>query len=271
MKSPRRILTVILTAALAVPLTACSPLDVFGPHANSEIMALAKQASADKVFGDGEWSELRAFHAEQLQDEARRLCGTDETGEPPSSCNVAYGDTDLPASGDAAALVAQTAEAAGKVPEDSVDLVVAQAVDAVAAAEDPLALMDTAAPIDDDAAAEAAKQLASAEYAVDYGLDIASAYADDALQGRIDELRTLHDARLAALRDSFPAGTLPVREAGYEIPGGAPANTAEAAAFVDALEDELVERWRNAAADASSTEWRAAAIILAGDAQRAAG
>lgn len=271
MKSPRRILTVSLTAALAVPLTACSPLDVFGPHANSEIMALAKQASADKASGDEAWRELRTFHAEQLQDEARRLCGTDENGEPPSSCNVTYGDTDLPASGDAAALVAQTAEAAGKVPEDSVDLVVAQAVDAVAAAEDPLALMDTAAPIDDDAAAEAAKQLASSEYAVDYGLDIATAYADDALQGRIDELRTLHDGRLAALRDSFPAGTLPVREAGYEVPGGSPANAAEAAAFVDTLEDELVERWRNAAADASSTEWRAAAIIMAGDAQRAAG
>lgn len=271
MKSPRRILTVSLTAALAVPLTACSPLDVFGPHANSEIMALAKQASADKASGDEAWRELRTFHAEQLQDEARRLCGTDETGEPPSSCNVAYGDTDLPASGDAAALVAQTAEAAGKVPEDSVDLVVAQAVDAVAASDEPLALMNTAAPIDDDAAVEAAKQLASAEYAVDYGLDIATAYADDALQGRIDELRTRHDARLAALRDSFPAGTLPVREAGYEVPSGAPASAAEAAAFVDTLEDELVERWRNAAADASSTEWRAAAIIMAGDAQRAAG
>lgn len=268
MKSSRQIFAVILTTALAAPLAACSPLDVFGPRPNSEIMTLAKQASADKVFGDGEWSELRAFHAEQLKDEAQRLCGTNNAGEVPPSCDVTYGDTDLPAEADARELIASTAEAAEKVPEDSVDLIVAQAIDAAAATDDPLALVEFT-PIEDDDAAEAAKQLASAEYAVDYGLDIATAYADDALQGRIDSLRELHDARLAALNDSFPADTLPAREPGYEIPNGAPTNPAEAAAFVDKLESDLVDRWRNAAADASTTEWRAAAIVSAGHAQRA--
>lgn len=230
-------------------------------------MALAKQASADKASGDDAWRDLRAFHAEQLKEEARRLCGTDETGTLPSTCDVGYGDTDLPASGDAAALVASTAEAVDKLPDDSVDLVVAQAIDAAAAADLPL---DIAGPIDDEAALEAAKQLASAEYAVDYGLDIASAYGDNQLQGRIDRLRPLHDARLSALHDAFPAGALPAREAGYEIPGGAPTSPAEAAAFVDKLERDLVERWRTAAAGATTVDWRTTAIILAGHAQRAA-
>lgn len=259
---------VILTTALAAPLAACSPLDVFGPRPNGEIMALAKQASADRASGDESWRELRTFHAEQLKDEARRLCGTDDHGNTPSTCDVGYGDTDLPAAADARELITSTAEAAEKVPEDSVDMVVAQAIDAAAAADDPLALLEFT-PIEDEDAAEAAKQLASAEYAVDYGLDIATAYADDALQGRIDSSRELHDARLAALNDSFPADTLPAREPGYEIPNGAPTNPAEAAAFVDKLESDLVDRWRNAAADASTTEWRAAAIVLAGHAQRA--
>lgn len=269
-KSSRRILAVSLTAALAAPLAACSPLDVFGPHANSEIMALAKQASADKASGDERWGELRAFHADQLKEEARRLCGTDETGTLPSTCDVGYGDTDLPASGDIAELVARTAKAADKVPGDSVDLVVAQAIDAVAATEEPLALLSTDAPIEDTDALEAAQQLAKAEYAVNYGLDIASAYGDNQLQGRIDRLRPLHDARLSSLHDAFPADALPAREAGYEIPGGAPTNPAEAAAFVDKLENDLVERWRATAADATSVDWRTAAIILAGHAQRAA-
>ncbi|MDN8593731.1 MULTISPECIES: DUF4439 domain-containing protein [unclassified Corynebacterium] len=276
MKSSRKFLAVILTTALAAPLAACSPLDVFGPRANSEIIALAKQASADAEAsspnsGGGDsnakWNELRIFHAKQLQDEAQRLCGTDDNGETPSTCQVEYDGTHLPVGADAAALVEQTVESTGKVPDESVDLVVAQAIDAAAAADLPL---DIASPIDDEAALEAAKQLASAEYAVDYGLDIATAYADDQLQGRIDTLRTLHDARLSALHDAFPAGSLPVREAGYEVHGGAPTNPAEAAAFVDKLESDLVERWRNAAADATSTDWRGAAIILAGHAQRAA-
>lgn len=269
-KSSRRILAVSLTAACAAPLAACSPLDFFGPHANSEIMALAKQASADKASGDDAWRDLRAFHAEQLKEEARRLCGTDETGTLPSTCDVGYGDTDLPASGDIAELVARTAKAADKVPEDSVDLVVAQAIDAVAATGEPLDLISTDAPIDDADALESAQQLAKAEYAVDYGLDIASAYGDNQLQGRIDRLRPLHDARLSSLHDAFPAGALPAREAGYEIPGEAPTSPAEAAAFVDKLERDLVELWRTAAADATSVDWRTAAIILAGHAQRAA-
>ena len=237
-------------------------------------MKLAKQASADKVFGDGEWSELRGFHAEQLKDEARRLCGTNDAGEVPPSCDVTYGDTDLPGDTNARALVSLTAEAADKVPDESRALVVAQAIDAATTAK--LGIEDPT-PIDekDTDALEAAKQLISAEYAVEYGLDIASAYADDQLQGRIDHLRTLHDARLAVLHHAFPAAELPAaelpaREAGYEIPQGAPTTTADAVAFVDTLEKDLIDRWRAAAATADSPEWRELAILLAGHAQRAA-
>ena len=270
---------VILTTALAAPLAACSPLDVFGPRPNSEIMTLAKQASADAeasspISGsddsNAKWNELRIFHAKQLQDEARRLCGTDENGETPSTCQVEYDGTHLPVGGDAAALVKQTTESVGKVPDESVDLIVAQAIDAAAAADLPLELTT----IDDETALDAAKQLVSAEYAVDFGLDIATAYADDPLQDRIDSLRSLADARLSALHSAFPEGQLPSREAGYEIPGGTPTNPAEAAAFVDTLESDLVDHWRAAAGDAategSSPEWLTAAILLAGHAQRSA-
>ena len=242
-------------------------------------MELAKQASADAEAssvngGSGDpaakWNELRIFHAKQLQDEARRLCGTDDNGDTPSTCKVEYDGTHLPVGADAAALVKQTVESAGKVPDESVDLVVAQAIDGAAAADLPLDLP----AIDDETALEAAKQLVSAEYAVDFGLDIATAYADDPLQDRIDTLRTLSDARISALHSSFPEGQLPSREAGYEIPGGTPTNPAEAAAFVDTMESDLVDRWRAAAGDAategSSPEWLTATILLAGHAQRSA-
>lgn len=264
MKSPR---LAIICIAAALPLAACSPVDIFGPHANGTIMELAKQASADRMDGSGEWSELRATHAEQLQAEARRLCGTDESGQVPSSCNVTYGDTDLPVGSDVKTLVTQTAKAAGKVPEESRDLIIAQAIDAVATAKLPIEGLEPLNEKDTDAL-ESAKQLITAEYAAEFGLDIASAYADDALQARIDELRVLHDARLAALHHAFPTAELPSREAGYEVPDGSPTTTEEAVAFVDALENDLITRWRAAAANADSPEWRELAILLAGHASR---
>lgn len=262
---PRIAATGILTA-VALSVSACSPVDLFGPRADGEIMALAKQASADQFSGDAEWDELRARQAEQLQDEARRLCGTDENGATPSSCDTTYGDTDLPAAGDTAALVSATVTAADKVPEESVDLIIAQAIDAVAATDASLSLAE---PIDDAASVEAAGQLLRDEYAVSFGLDVASAFADDATQARIDELRTLSDDRLQALLGILPAEGLPSREAGYEIPGGSPTNPAEASAFIEDLATNIADRWRKAASNADNPQWREAAIYAAGHAQRA--
>ncbi|MDK8797282.1 DUF4439 domain-containing protein [Corynebacterium sp. MSK044] len=266
MKSPRHLAALCIVAVL--PLTACSPADLFGPRANGTIMELAKQASADQFGGNNEWNELRATHADQLQEEARRLCGTSEHGDVPTSCNVTYGDTDLPASGTAEDLVTRTATAADKVPAESRDLVIAQAIDAAAAEKLPIDGFKP--PIEGLEPLNAAKELVSAEYAVEFGLDIASAYADEQLHSRINDLRLLHDARVATLHHTFPTAELPAREAGYEIPDGAPTNPAEATAFVDALENNLVEHWRAAAANADSPEWRELAILLAGHAQSAA-
>lgn len=241
-------------------------------------MELAKQASADRVFGDGEWSELRAFHAEQLKDEARRLCGTDSSGEAPASCDVTYGDTDLPSAGEAEELLSLTVAAADRVPDESVDLVIAQAIDALAlepvtldpvgAQDDPDA--DTA--VTDEADLEAVRMMLAEENAYAYGLDIALAHADSDLRDRIAALKKASDQRARALSalisEEHPDWDSPAP--GYEFtPGNTePANPAEAAALVKQLEDSVKEKWRRTAADAQSTEWREDAIRLAAHAQR---
>lgn len=231
---------------LALPavllLSGCTVMDVVGPRANGEIMALAKQASADWVFGSDdtpEWREMRKFHSEQLKAEALRLCGTYENGETPSSCDVSYGDTDLPAASDAPGLLAQTVAAADKVPDDSVDLVVAQAIDALALT--PLALdgpggteiagTDPAnaeeengaeekrteesaeqrgpalSPLRNDADIAAARDMLARENALYYGLGLALAYADDGLQGRIALLRSASHERTALLVQLIPGAS----------------------------------------------------------------
>lgn len=262
----------ILPAAALV--TSCTVMDVVGPRANSEIMALARQASADQVsLDDAAASELRASQSSQLVAEAERLCGTDDTGRPPSSCNVDYADGDLPAgSADVDAMIDQvraaTVAAAGQLPEDSVDLVVSQAIDAVA-----LAPVDVESIALDDAPAadlDSARDLLRREYALEYGIGLATAWADDALLARIDDLRRASDARREALTAALqPTGEVPQPLAGYELSeSGTPTDSASAAALVQRLNADLVTQWHHAAAGAKDAQWRDAAIRLAAHAQR---
>ena len=274
-------------------------MDVVGPRANGEIISLAKQASADWVFGSDdtpEWREMRKFHSQQLKDEALRLCGTDENGETPSTCDVSFGDTDLPGQSDAPGLLARTVDAADKVPDDSVDLVIAQAIDALALtpvaldnsgqAEEHAAQREPAlSPLSKDADIAAANAMLARENALYYGLGLALAYADPDLRRRIGELRESSHERTAALVEILPEegtdgqpesdGADPaealVPAAGYQFAEGfsEPTSLQEATALVNTMQSDLVKEWRRTAADAPSQGWMADAILLAAHAQRA--
>lgn len=274
MKSSRLLVTAVLAAAL--PLAGCTPLDVFGPRPNGEIMALAKQAEADGELGnntDAPWREMRLFHAGQLRDEARRLCGTDEQGEPPSTCDVDFDDSDLPAPSDSDKLIQRTVSAAEKVPDESVDLVVAQAIDVLAL--DQVDLDRIEGPLADATDAQTARDLLAREHATRFALDVAQAYAGLELRLRIDTLRNSSEERTEALRrllassdDSVDHAIVPAP--GYEFANesDAPTSADEAARLVDKLEGDLITQWRFAAAHAESARWRDAAIRLAAHAQR---
>lgn len=262
----------VLPAALL--LTSCTVMDVVGPRANGEIMSLAKQASADWVFGDPsreQWHEMRKKQSEELKNEARRLCGLDAQGETPASCDVGYGDTDLPANGNASALLERTITAVDKVPEESVDLVVAQAIDALALS--PVDLGQIEGPLADDTAVQSAADLLARENALYYGLGIALAHADSDLRARVKALREASHERTAALTRLLDGadGQALVPAAGYSFADGytEPETPDQAAELVNTMQGDLVKQWRYAAAHAESKQWREAAILLAAHAQRA--
>lgn len=264
----------LLLPVAALLLTSCTVMDVVGPRANGEIMTLAKQASADWVFGDPaheQWREMRKKQSEELQNEALRLCGLDAEGHTPASCNVGYGDTDLPAAGNPGVLLEHTVAAADKVPAESVDLIVAQAIDALALS--PVDLEDVTETVPDGADAEAARNMLAQENAFYYGLGLALAYADDNLRERIGVLSEASHERTAALTRVLDAadGETSAPAAGYEFAEGyaEPASVEEAAQLVHTMHSDLVKQWRYAAAHAESATWREAAILLAAQAQRA--
>lgn len=269
-----RVKKLLLLPAAALVLSSCTVMDVVGPRANGEIMALAEQASADSAVGESageQWREMRKRHEEQLRGEARRLCGVDPNGETPSSCDTAFGDADLPAAADADALVENTVAAARKVPAESVDLVVAQAIDALTLA--PVHLEAVAADVTNAADNDAARDMLSRENALDYGLGIALASADAEQRARIGELREASHQRAAALARVVGStdDEAPVPAAGYEFADGyaEPATAEEAAQLASSLQADLVKEWRFTAARAESAQWREDAIRLAAHAQRA--
>lgn len=231
---------------------------------------MARQAEADAETLEGPVAEMRGFHARQLYDEISRLCGLDPQGQPPSSCEVERGPGEAVGAADPGAASSAVSEDVldGGVPAESVPLVVAQAIDLAAATDIELDVQ----PLADETLQAVAAELAKEEFAVQFGLDLASAYCDDATQERIDALRPLHDERIDALRTLSPE--LPQRAPGYEVDGGGPTDAASAASFVDKIESTLVARYRSAAADAFTSrtpdEWRRALIQLAAHAQRSA-
>lgn len=260
----------LLVLPAALLLTSCTVMDVVGPRPNGEIMALAKQASADATGGDPDWRTLRQTQSQQLHDEALRLCGVDPSGKTPSSCDVAGGDTELPAAADASALLEHTVAAADKVPSDSVDLVVAQAVDALALTT--VDLEPVQGQLTSDADAAAARDMLARENAMYYGLGIALAYADDGLRARIGVLRDASHERVDALTRILPPGVgeALVPAAGYAFADGyaEPTSPEEAAQLVKSMQADLVKEWRYAAARADAAQWREDAIRLAAHAQR---
>lgn len=254
-------------------------------------MSLAQSATADAGAGGADaggadsadtadrdsWHELRAFHAEQLQDEMRRLCGTDPSGEVPSSCTIDYSETDLPHPGDSEELLSRTVAAAEKVPEESVDLVVAQAIDALALEPvtlDPVGQKDEEgiSTVTGETDLEAVRTMLAEENAFAYGLDIALAHGDSDLRKHIAALKKSSDERVRALGrlvgPEHPDWIMPAP--GYEFTPGhsQPTNAGEAAALAHSLTDRMVEKWRAAAAHAQSAAWREDAIRLAAHAQR---
>lgn len=259
----------------ALPLTACNALDIVGPRPNAELVALAQQAFADgQVLDDATLAHTRQTQATQLFNEVERLCGTTEAGEPPTTCAFDRGPGEATGNADptAAASLATAAllDAAASAPEDSVTLLVAQAIDLRAGqAEDESADLD-GETLENEEDLEAARAMLRAEYAAQYGFGMATAYADEATDARLDELRASSDARALILREALePAGDVPEAAPGYDFEGvPAPGDAASAGAYAQSQQQTLIDQWRATAAHAQSDAFRRLAVELAANAQR---
>lgn len=228
----RRSAALLVAAVAAGSLGACT----FGPRPDAELLELAQQATADG----------RSAHADALYAEIERLCGVDEQGEVPTSCEVEHTAGQLRPS---PAPLGAYLEA--QVPEESVDLVTSQAIELASLDSSELPATVVTDPEDQELVRKVLRQ----EHAAVYGLEASRAFASD--PEWVDTLVEKHEQRVSVLSEAVPDA--PVAAAGYTF-GGAELGDA----LVEHIEDSTADAWAAAAADATSPEGRSLLVQGAG-------
>lgn len=248
----KRRLVLLLTLPLLASCSVGDVVSVLGPQPNSQVAELANRAASEAAALDGETAALRARHAEELAAEITRLCGTHADGTVPGSCTFQTEVTQLPEVNlDDSLILTLNA----KVPEESHALLIRQAVDLGALAQEELPA-DTR--LSDSRDIDTARELLRREYATAWGLGLARAHLSPDRGAEIDELLDAHDARILALRKVLaPHGEVPVAEAGYELAGSTePADET----FIIRLQGELRQAWLSTAVQAHDVGWREFAV-----------
>lgn len=249
----RRLPATACALITAVALTGCSAaVDALGPRPNQTLVSLAQQATADaETMEASDIQQLRALHAEQLYEEIERLCGRDETGAVPSSCEVERNAGETAYSPDPLGVYLTV----NKVPAESSDLVNSQAIDIAAHHTSDF----EAVPVT-ESEREIITNLLEAEFAAVYAVDMARAYVSPEEASLVDELVEAHELRILTLQNCLPEPLIP--PAAYT---GSEEDFGRGMEYIAEVENALESTWRAAAGEAHSPDTRGLIIRGAGD------
>lgn len=259
----RRIaLTCVASTATLPALAGCSAVDsvvdYFGPRPEDALERLAVAAASDGLALQGvddEAADMRSSQADALFAEIARLCGTDDQGNVPHSCEVDRPTQAPPATDSSQVLeeaAAATTEAADEVSSESRPIVTQQAITLNAWLPGDAPDIPTVS----QPQRESATDLLQWEYEQVFGLDFARAYSDPAAEGRIDKLLSLHHHRIDQLQEALSQiGEVPQPEPAYSSGGTTlPSDADSAAAFLDTLMEQDADKWHAAAVAAAQEE-----------------
>ena len=256
----RRVVVPALFLCAAPWLSGCQAtdaiVDYFGPRADPALASLAQAARADSEALkeiDADAASLRAQQAEELYAEIERLCGRNEEGKAPRSCEVDH-DIEPREASDVAAVLgdasAATEEQIDHVASESRALVVAQAIALESwNGEEPGDTPELTTAEQDQAA-----ELLEWEYQQVYALDFARSYVTADLEETIDERLSLHEHRILLLQAALAQlGTVPQPAAAYDSPtDGLPNDADSARSFIDEVAHNDTLKWTDAATHAAA-------------------
>lgn len=259
----RRIaLTCVASTATLPALAGCSAVDsvvdYFGPRPEDALERLAVAAASDGLALQGvddEAADMRSSQADALYAEIARLCGTDDQGNVPHSCEVERPTQAPPATDSSQVLeeaAAATTEAADEVSSESRPIVTQQAITLNAWLPGDAPDIPTLSQPEHESATDLLKW----EYEQVFGLDFARAYSAPAAEGRIDKLLSLHHHRIDQLQEAISQnGEVPQPNPAYSSGAATlPSDADSAAAFLDTLMEQDADKWHAAAVAAAQQE-----------------
>ena len=259
----RRIALTCVASTAALPaLAGCSAVDsvvdYFGPRPEDALERLAVAAASDSLALQGvddAAADMRSSQADALYEEIARLCGTDDQGNLPHSCEVER-PTQAPPAPDSSQVLEEaasaTTEAADEVSSESRPIVTQQAITLNAWLPGDAPDIPTLSQPHRESAAD----LLQWEYEQVFGLDFARAYSEPAAEGRIDTLLSLHHRRIDQLQEALSQnGEAPQPEPAYSSSAATlPSDADSAATFLDTLVERDADKWHAAAVAAAQQE-----------------
>lgn len=259
----RRIALTLVAATATLPgLAGCqavdSVVDYFGPRPENRLLALADAAATEALSLSGvddHAADLRNSQADALYAEIARLCGTNDAGNAPRSCEVER-PTKANRAGDSGEIMknaaSATTAAVDEVTVESRALVTEQAIALNAwLPGDAPDIPELSQPEQKSAA-----DLLSWEYEQAFGLDFARAYVGPEHEDSVDHRLEVHHRRIDALQESLSRyGNLPQPEPAYSSGDqDLPHDSASALGFIGDLAEQDGRKWYAAASQAAQEE-----------------
>ncbi|WP_096460058.1 hypothetical protein [Corynebacterium suranareeae] len=259
----RRISVVLGFSLLTASLTACTP----SPKPNETLAQMYQDALFDSqalATSQPELASLRTEQAEELLAEIHRICGFDDEGTVPASCEVEVPAVAILPADDPEQYFSDSQvkilDNLDDIPKDSVTLVIEQFIEQSSFVQGA----DTPALPDLDLSDEefaTAQDLADREFSAAWSLGVALSQApeyQDAIETAIDN----HHERASLLQTITDLDTF--AEPGYisELP--APTDQASALETVDAVQSNMLQAWHAAASAATTDSWRVLCAQMAG-------
>lgn len=269
MRFPKHFILATITLLTATVLSACTP----APEPDEALIALYTDALHDSealLQSAPAVAALRREHAEEINEEIRRVCGYTDEGTVPESCTFAIPDlaaaptdkVELHIADSQARILTQL----NAIPTDSIPLITEQYIEQarLGPAVGDIDVHGGLILAEEDLAS--AQDLLAQEYAAAWALGVALAYVAPELQNATENALDHHREYAGLLRSTIEPFAAPSpAEAGYDLGSlTTPVDPGTALVMITEIQNHAIASWHDAASQATDPHWRSLATQIAG-------
>lgn len=269
MLSPKPAMSSVVVAFVTVTLVACTP----SPEPDAALVELHRDALHDAealLQSAPTVATLRTEHADEIDEEIRRLCGYTDEGMVPESCNYELPAIAAASEEDVRFRISDSQvrmlNRLDELPVESIPLITEHYIEQAGLSPEvpDIDVADGVSLAGEDLTA--AQDLLAEEYAAAWALGVALAYVapehGESTQNAIDH----HRDYAAILRTTIePFAETAPSEPGYDLGDLTdPVDPETALAMITEVQQHAVASWHSTAGEATDAGWRSLATQIAG-------